>query len=507
MNCKVSMNRCSLRSLHSRRPQRHPSRPQVSRPSTVRAVCAHHPTSSKLNSGKDTTFAITPESVECHWHLRARQGLASLAAAATVLTSFAGSAPATEITFKASNRPDVLNVQMALVETWGIVSETFVDGTFNNHDWDDALIGGIAQTAKVATAEEAYGALQDMVGLLGDPFTRVVRPSEYKDFKKSSEGELMGVGIVVGVTESSNDLVVLGLLRSSPAERAGVMPGDIVEQIGNKRAKGITIDKVSDLLRGKEGTLVQMKLRRAVQDGIADTSSMKEVVKTVKIKRERIELNPIVYKSYKHTTADGVAHTIGYIRLYEFNANSSVQMARAVEALEAEGADEYILDLRDNPGGLVDEGLNVAGLWLNGGQTVVNTIDRTGGITAFNILNEASPMTQDPMVVLVNEGTASASEIVAGALLDNGRAQVLGSKTYGKGRIQSVFDLKDGSGLFVTVAMYQTPNNNIIDKVGITPDHACSMPAAVDWQDSGIPLRLAADMCIMAAEAELDQLA
>jgi carboxyl-terminal processing protease len=164
--------------------------------------------------------------------------------------------------------------------------------------------------------------------------------------------------------------------------------------------------------------------------------------------------------------------------LSQFSANATEEVARAIDRLEKQGAAAYILDLRNNPGGLLQAGIEIARLWLDSG-TIVYTVNRQGILGSFEASGEA--LTGDPLIVLVNKGTASASEILAGALQDNGRAQLVGEKTFGKGLIQSLFDLSDGSGLAVTVAKYETPNHKDINKLGIAPDRVVPLePIARD---------------------------
>lgn len=160
-------------------------------------------------------------------------------------------------------------------------------------------------------------------------------------------------------------------------------------------------------------------------------------------------------------------HTVGYIRLGQFSAMAATEMRKAIQRLEQQGAEEYILDLRNNPGGLLQAGLEIAQLWLDSG-VIVYTVDRQGIVDSLDASGGA--LTHDPLVVLVNGGTASASEILAAALQDHGRARLVGDRTFGKGSIQSLFNLSDGSGLAVTIAHYETPNHHNINKVGIEPD-------------------------------------
>ncbi|MEM7713226.1 MAG: S41 family peptidase, partial [Cyanobacteria bacterium P01_A01_bin.68] len=240
-----------------------------------------------------------------------------------------------------------------------------------------------------------------------------------------------------------------------PAEKAGIQPRDRIIKIEGKPTENLTLDQAAALMRGRIGSAVSLVIDR---DGTAPQE--------ISIIRDRITLNPVIAKLQKDKE-----NNIGYIRLTQFNANAPSELARAVSELEEKGADSYVLDLRNNPGGLLQAGIEVARLWLDSG-IVVYTVNRQGIQGNFESFGPA--LTQDPLVVLVNQGTASASEILAGALQDNKRATLLGEKTFGKGLIQSLFELSDGSGLAVTIAKYETPNHRDINKLGITPDKVIS---------------------------------
>jgi carboxyl-terminal processing protease len=210
-------------------------------------------------------------------------------------------------------------------------------------------------------------------------------------------------------------------------------------------------------MRGAVGTKVSLVVEREGQ-----------AQREIELKRDRIAVNPVV--AQLQTSSKEVP--IGYIRLTQFNANAVAEVAHAIASLEKQGADAYILDLRNNPGGLLQAGIEIARLWLDEGA-VVYTVNRQGIQGSFEAFGPA--LTHDPLVVLVNQGTASASEILAGALQDNGRAKILGETTFGKGLIQSLFELSDGSGMAVTVAKYETPKHRDIHKLGIKPDLVVSL--------------------------------
>jgi carboxyl-terminal processing protease len=234
------------------------------------------------------------------------------------------------------------------------------------------------------------------------------------------------------------------------------MPKDVIIAIDSQTTKGMSTEDAVKLIRGQAGTSVKLTLRR--KDQILD----------IKLTRERIELHAVEHKM--NTSANGIK--VGYIRLKQFNATATKDMRQAVQDLEAKGAQGYVLDLRSNPGGLLMASVEIARQWLNEG-TIVSTKTRDGIQDVKRANGHA--LTVKPLVVLVNEGSASASEILSGALQDNSRAVLVGQKTFGKGLVQSVRGLSDGSGMTVTIAKYLTPRGRDIHKHGIDPDVAVKM--------------------------------
>ncbi|MCD9646005.1 Carboxyl-terminal-processing peptidase 3, chloroplastic [Datura stramonium] len=268
-----------------------------------------------------------------------------------------------------------------------------------------------------------------------------------------------------------------------------------------ERLDGVDSETAAQKLRGRAGTIVTVKVHRGNGAGL---SSYKEV----KLPREVIKLSPISSTIIPHKTPDGRLLKTGYVRLASFSQSAAMDMENTIQEMENQGVQSYILDLRNNPGGLVTAGLDVAQIWLDGDETLVNTIDRDGNMVPISMVN-GHAVTHDPLIVLVNEGSASASEILAGALHDNGRAILVGHKTFGKGKIQSVTQLHDGSALFVTVAKYLSPALHDIDQVGITPDVQCTVDMLTSPKDtfkdkSASSSSLEADSCIIVAEHELD---
>jgi carboxyl-terminal processing protease len=264
------------------------------------------------------------------------------------------------------------------------------------------------------------------------------------------------VGLQIAVDEPDNNVTVIAPIEGSPADVAGVRSRDRIVGIDNIPTKGLSLDECATRMRGAIGSEVKLSLERPLADG-------KGIEKLdVVIKRDRIAVTPIIAKLNQEEN-----HKVGYVRLNQFNGNAATDMEKTLRKLESDGADRYVLDLRGNPGGLFDAGLQIARMLIPEG-TVVYTVDRHGVQESFEA--RGSAITNDPLVVLTDSGTASASEILAGALQENQRAQLVGTKTYGKGLIQSLYELEDGAGLAVTIAKYETPLHHNIHKRGIIPD-------------------------------------
>lgn len=388
------------------------------------------------------------------------------------------------------------------MEAWGLIRETFVDPTFNHQDWDLKLQQTMVEIFPLNSADAAYNKISAMLSTLGDPFTRIISPKEYQSFNIASDGSLQGVGLFISVEPSTGHLVVLSRVEGSPAARSGIQDGDELVEINGERLDGLDSEMAAQKLRGRAGTTVRVKVQSGTDSG------SESPIREVNLSRENIKFSPISSAIITHKTPDGRLTKTGYVKLREFSQTAAPDMENAIHELEDQGVQSYILDLRNNPGGLVKAGLEVAQIWLDGDETLVNTIDREGNMQPINIIN-GHAITHDPLVVLVNEGSASASEILAGALHDNGRAILVGHKTFGKGRIQTVTELHDGSALFVTVAKYLSPALHDIDKVGITPDVQCTTemltsPKEAILKNKSSASSLEADSCILVAEHELD---
>ena len=346
--------------------------------------------------------------------------------------------------------------QKLLLQSWRIVNQSYLDETHNHQNWWKLREKYVKKPLR--DRNETYTAIEEMLATLDDPFTRLLRPEQYHSLQVNTSGELSGVGLQININPETKLIEVISPLAGSPAEAAGIQPRDSILEIDGVNAKTISLDEAASMMRGVTGTKVSIRVQ----------SSLDKAAKprNVEIIRDRISLNPV------YTALDtNTDKKVGYVRLNQFSANAAKEIAHGVDSLEKQGAEAYILDLRNNPGGLLQAGIEIARMWLDDG-TIVYTVNRQGGLGSFDSNSEI--LTSDPLVVLVNQGTASASEILAGALQDNERALLVGEKTFGKGLIQSLFELPDGAGLAVTVAKYETPKHTDINKLGIMPDDVIS---------------------------------
>lgn len=348
------------------------------------------------------------------------------------------------------------------LEAWRTLDRAYVDKTFNGQSWfryrENAL-----RNEPMNNREETYKAIRKMVASLNDPFTRFLEPEKLKSLRSGTQSSLTGVGLSIGYPTSndgsSTGVVVISAALGGPANRAGILPGDVILAIDDVSTDGMGIYDAANNLQGPEGSSVELTIRS------------RDEIKHVVLKREKVILNPVKSRFCEIPgSAKNALPKVGYIKLTSFTQNASDAVKEAIETLRSNNVNAFVLDLRDNSGGLFPEGIEIAKIWLNKG-VIVYICDSRGVRDIYDVEGSNAVAASEPLAVLVNKGTASASEILAGALKDNKRAVVFGEPTYGKGKIQSVFELSDGSGLAVTVARYETPAHTDIDKVGIKPDH------------------------------------
>ena len=365
------------------------------------------------------------------------------AATALVLLPVEGFAPAALAEFED-------NPKAVVDEAWQIVNAEYVDESFNYVDWQATREELLSDT--YTSPEAAYSALRQALRQLNDPYTRFLSPQEYTTLTDQTSGEVSGIGLQLRKDRRTGRAVITQVAPDSPAEQAGLRVGDEVWLVSGQSTERLTVEGVFQQLRGEEGSQVTL----TVSSGSGGER------RTVVLLRSRLEI-PTVDYAVKQVGG----FNVGYIRLIEFNANATEQMAEAITSLAEEPVEGFILDLRGNPGGLLLASIDIGRMWLQHGP-IVRTLDRSG--ESDSISANRTALTDLPLTVLVDERSASSSEILTGALLDNQRATVVGMPTFGKALVQSLHGLSDGSGLTVTVAHYYTPNGTDISSKGITPD-------------------------------------
>ena len=343
--------------------------------------------------------------------------------------------------------------QTLVVDVWRLVNESYVDSSFSGVPWRRLRQKALEKT--ISNRVDAYDAIDAMLAPLDDPYTRLLRPESYGQLEAATKGTVSGIGLQLGINHDTGSVVVIAPVEASPAAEAGLVDGTLLRSINGQATSELGLDGSAALLRGDSGSSVHLEV--TLPDGEEQS---------LDLERRAIDLRPV--RSRRLRSGD---HTLGYLRINQFSEPVPEAVQEALADLEAKGIEGLVLDLRNNTGGLVSAGLAVADDFL-AGDVIVETQDRNG-------INEQRPansgrLFDGPMLTLINGGTASASEILAGALQDNGRSPLLGSTSFGKGEIQTLLPLGDGSGLAVTVARYLTPNGRAIQGQGLEPDEPLS---------------------------------
>ena len=296
-----------------------------------------------------------------------------------------------------------------------------------------------------------YGSLKGMLSSL-DPHSQFLDPQGYKELKTETQGKFGGLGIEITIKD--NLLTIITPIEDTPAWDAGLKAGDHIVKIGKDVTRDMTLDDAVKKLRGDPGTEVTITILREKESLIKDFTITRQIIHVQDVKAPHV-----------------IDEHIGYVRLTEFREDSYKELHEAIKKLKDQGADSLILDLRNNPGGLLNVAINIAEDFIPAGQTIVSTKGRHPSQDSLAKSGNTNGDFLDlPMVVMINEGSASGSEIVAGALKDNKRAVTVGTKSFGKGSVQSVIPMPDGSGLRLTTAKYFTPSGVCIHGIGITPD-------------------------------------
>lgn len=338
-------------------------------------------------------------------------------------------------------------------EAWELVEEKYIDSSFNELDWEEIRTTYLNQT--YSSKDMAYEAINEMLEKLGDPFTFFMDPGEFKKQQADNSGEFTGVGIRLTQDEDNKQISVLTPIDDTPAFEAGIRSGDVIIRIDDQTTEGMNMSDVVNLVRGPVNSKVTLTVLRDEKEINFD------------LVRAQIESHPVRY-AY-HPEQDG---GVGYIRLTQFSSNAASEMREAIQELELRDVTGYVLDLRSNPGGLFNLSIDISRMWLSDG-TIASTVNRKGAGDEYVAINRA--LTDKPLVVIVDGGSASASEILASALQDNDRAILVGTRTFGKGTIQNHYKLSDDSGVSITIGEYLTPSGKSIDDKGIEPDLTVSL--------------------------------
>jgi carboxyl-terminal processing protease len=306
-----------------------------------------------------------------------------------------------------------------------------------------------------------YGAVRGMLKALDDPYTRFVDPKGFEEMQIHLNGNFTGIGIQIGIKD--DQLTVISPIEDTPAAKSGLKALDKIISINGKSTEDMSIEQAVSLIRGPKGSRVTLTIQRGTKNKPKDYTMLRETIKLKAV--------------YKKKMLDD-KNKIGYIYLSTFESKESYQeMVDALKELDQKGMKSLILDLRNNGGGLLDEAIQIASIFIKDGA-VVHTVDRYGNKETFEVVDTQYTWYDKPIVVLVNGGSASASEILSGAILDDKRGILLGTKTFGKASVQNIRPLSDGSAVLVTVQKYQTPSGTNINKIGITPNITVEIPTA-----------------------------
>ncbi len=301
------------------------------------------------------------------------------------------------------------------------------------------------------------GAISGYVAGLGDEYTEYISKEDMADYMADTTGNFVGVGIYMVQDTEANRIMVLSPIKGGPAEKAGLQPGDYITAVDGVQYTGEQMTEASNKIKGEEGTNVKLEVLRGNE------------TLNFELTRENIKVNPV--------EGEVLDNNIGYIAFSSFDDGTAEEFKAKFEELQGKGINSLIIDLRNNGGGIVDEALKIANYILDKDSVILYEVDKNNNETEEKTTDD--PIINMPIVLLTNENTASSSEILAGALKDHGKATIVGTKTYGKGVIQQLLTLPDGSGLKITSEKYLTPNRTEINKVGIEPDEEVELPDTV----------------------------
>ena len=347
---------------------------------------------------------------------------------------------------------------------------------FTNDSFGKSIVEKSEQTSDIAETLEDYrriidkyylgdvdeeklkeGAIAGYIKGLDDEYTEYISKEDMADYMADTTGNFVGIGVYMVQDTEANKIMVLSPIKGSPAEKAGLQPGDYIIAVDGVTYTGEQMTEASNKIKGETGTTVKLQIQR------------KDETLDIELTRENIKVNPV--------EGEVLENNIGYIEFSSFDDGTAEEFKAKFEELQGKGIKSLIIDLRNNGGGIVDEALEIANYILDKDSVILYEVDKNNNETVEKTTDE--PIINMPIVILTNENTASSSEILAGALKDHKKATIVGEKTYGKGVIQRLLTLPDGSGLKITSEKYLTPNRTEINKVGIEPDEKVELPETV----------------------------
>ena len=302
------------------------------------------------------------------------------------------------------------------------------------------------------------GAIKGYIEGLGDEYTEYISKEDMEEYLEDATGNFVGVGIYMVQDTESNRIMVLSPIKNSPAEKAGILPGDLIVSVDGVEYTASDMSVAATKIKGEVGSKVSLKILRGTE------------TLDFELTRENIKVNPVEGKVLENN--------IGYIEFSSFDEGTAEEFKNKFQELQGQGIQSLIIDLRNNGGGIVDEALEIAGFIADKDSVLLYEVDKNNNEKVEK--SENDPIINMPVIILTNENTASSSEILAGALKDLGKAKIVGTKTFGKGVIQQLLTLPDGSGLKITSEEYLTPNKTKINKVGIEPDETVELPETVE---------------------------
>lgn len=331
------------------------------------------------------------------------------------------------------------------------------DGSFKYLDYFHSVYQTIRNDyVEDVTPKKLFeGAIRGMIQSLDDPYSRFLDESEYNDFREEVTGKFIGIG--VEVTVKDGEIVVVSPIEDSPAKKAGVKAGDVIVRVDDTKANGKPLSDIMKLIKGEPGSQIRISVRRAGMPELIDFTMKREPVRMASVKWGVMSEN----------------RSIGYLRITHFFSETAVDTEKALRAFIDRKVNKVVLDLRDNPGGDVEAAISIANMFLDKDKVILSTRGREGSGISEEYKAKNAPVYKGELLVLVNGGSASASEILSGALRDNKRAQLIGQKTFGKALVQRVNDVEaDKTGYTLTIRKYYTPSGAMIHKKGIIPDIA-----------------------------------